>query len=88
MKGRCERGQVWGAIHAVQFEKMVDSEAVEYPKQSFIAKGKGVGSGKARAAMCIGGERNGPPEDCGGLYGFHDLLEPKSEAAESARQVE
>jgi hypothetical protein len=23
----------------------------------------------------IGGERNGPPEDCGGILGFHDLLE-------------
>jgi len=24
---------------------------------------------------CIGGELNCPPEDCGGIYGFYDLLE-------------
>lgn len=23
----------------------------------------------------VGGERNGPPEDCGGIYGFYDKLE-------------
>jgi hypothetical protein len=23
----------------------------------------------------IGGERNGPPEDCGGILGFYELLE-------------
>lgn len=32
---------------------------------------------------CIGGERAGPPEDCGGLEAFHDMLacikEPQSE---------
>jgi hypothetical protein len=25
--------------------------------------------------VCIGGKRHGPPEDCGGVYGFYDLLE-------------
>jgi hypothetical protein len=25
--------------------------------------------------VCIGGKRQGPPEDCGGVYGFYDLLE-------------
>jgi len=24
---------------------------------------------------CLAGERNGPPEDCGGIYGFYNLLE-------------
>ena len=24
--------------------------------------------------MCIGGERAGPPEDCGGIEAFHDML--------------
>lgn len=23
---------------------------------------------------CIGGKRNGPPEDCGGSYGYYDVL--------------
>lgn len=23
---------------------------------------------------CIGGKRNGPPEDCGGIYGYYDVL--------------
>jgi hypothetical protein len=29
--------------------------------------------------VCTGGERNGPPEDCGGLGGFYDLLEALSD---------
>lgn len=33
--------------------------------------------------LCIGGERAGPPEDCGGLEAYHDMLacikEPQSE---------
>jgi hypothetical protein len=24
--------------------------------------------------LCIGGERAGPPEDCGGIEAFHDML--------------
>ena len=24
--------------------------------------------------LCIGGERAGPPEDCGGVEAFHDML--------------
>jgi hypothetical protein len=28
----------------------------------------------------IGGERNGPPEDCGGIPGFYELLEAISDA--------
>jgi hypothetical protein len=33
--------------------------------------------------MCIGGKMNGPPEDCGGVWGYSDLLkilsDPKNE---------
>jgi hypothetical protein len=33
--------------------------------------------------LCIGGERSGPPEDCGGVEAFHDMLaclkEPESD---------
>ncbi len=65
-------GDSW--MHAVEFEKMVESETIEYPFESFIKGGKGVFSGKVRAAMCIAGERSGPPEDCGGLPGFMGLL--------------
>jgi hypothetical protein len=25
--------------------------------------------------VCLEGKRNGPPEDCGGVWGYHDLLE-------------
>jgi hypothetical protein len=25
--------------------------------------------------ICLGGERNCPPEDCGGVYGFYEMLE-------------
>jgi hypothetical protein len=37
----------------------------------------------AQYPSCIGGERAGPPEDCGGLEAFHDMLaclkDPQSE---------
>ena len=36
-----------------------------------------------RYPVCVGGERAGPPEDCGGLEAFHDMLaciqEPQTE---------
>ncbi len=68
-------GDSW--IHAVQFEKEVDAETVDYPSETFVKNGKGVFSGKPRAAVCIAGERNGPPEDCGGIYGYQDILKLK-----------
>jgi hypothetical protein len=30
---------------------------------------------KVNYSVCIGGELNCPPEDCGGIWGFYDLLE-------------
>jgi hypothetical protein len=69
-------GDSW--IHAVQFEKMVESETVEYPGETFIAKGKGDFSGMDRAAICLAGARSGPPEDCGGLSGYQHILELKA----------
>lgn len=68
-------GDSW--MHAVELEKIVESQTVEYPVQTFVSKGKGVISGKERAAVCLAGERNGPPEDCGGLGGYYGLLELK-----------
>ncbi|MCC6228393.1 MAG: plasmid pRiA4b ORF-3 family protein [Phycisphaerales bacterium] len=70
-------GDSW--VHAVRFEKMVESQALEYPGETFVTKGKGVFSGKERAAICLAGARNGPPEDCGGLYGYQHILELKAE---------
>jgi len=39
---------------------------------------------------CIGGERAGPPEDCGGLEAFHDMLaclqEPHTELGQEWRE--
>lgn len=69
-------GDSW--MHAVELEKMVDPETIDFPFETFMVKGKGAFSGKPRAAMCIGGERNGPPEDCGGLGGYDRLLELKA----------
>jgi len=66
-------GDSW--IHAVRFERMVDSETIEYPTETFVSAGRGVFSGKERAAVCLAGERSGPPEDCGGLGGYYHLLE-------------
>ena len=31
---------------------------------------------------CIGGKRNGPPEDCGGAYGYQDMLRVVSDPAD------
>ena len=28
-----------------------------------------------RKPICLGGRRHRPPEDCGGVYGYHDFLE-------------
>lgn len=32
------------------------------------------GQPEAARAVCLGGERNGPPEDVGGIHGFHNML--------------
>lgn len=68
-------GDSW--VHAVEFEKMVDSEAIKYDGETFITRGRGVFSGKERAAICLAGKRCGPPEDCGGIPGYYTMLELK-----------
>jgi hypothetical protein len=30
---------------------------------------------KPKHAVCVAGKRNCPPEDCGGIWGYEDLLE-------------
>lgn len=79
-------GDSW--IHAVRLEKMVDPDSPEFPTETVGVKGKGVLSGKARAAVCIAAERNGPPEDCGGLYGFQHLLELKATPPHAAARMD
>ncbi|MFZ4547980.1 MAG: plasmid pRiA4b ORF-3 family protein [Bacteroidales bacterium] len=43
--------------------------------------------GKIKVALCIKGKMNCPPEDCGGIWGYYDMLEilkqPKHEEYES-----
>ncbi len=68
-------GDEW--IHAVRFDGMIDPHEVEVPPSTLVAKGKGIVLGKARAAVCTGGARCGPPEDCGGLPGYERILELK-----------
>lgn len=65
-------GDDW--IHDIVFEGAVESETIDYPSETFIEAGRGVFGGRKRPAMCIAGERAGPPEDCGGIHGYHDLL--------------
>ncbi len=81
-------GDSW--IHAVALEKRVDPQTLAYPPDTLIEAGKGVFSGKARAAMCIAGAMSGPPEDCGGLGGYFQLLELKQnpKSARSADEKE
>lgn len=66
-------GDSW--IHAIDFEGKIESDTFEYPLETWVKYGKGVFSGKPRAAICLAGARNGPPEDSGGLYGYQQLLE-------------
>jgi len=42
---------------------------VEIRVEKATAAGKGV-----QYPLCVGGERAGPPEDCGGLEAYHDML--------------
>jgi Plasmid pRiA4b ORF-3-like protein len=46
-----------------------DGWKVDIRVEKTMAAGKGV-----KYPACIGGERAGPPEDCGGVEAFHDML--------------
>jgi len=74
-------GDSW--IHKITFEGRVESETATYPRESFVEAGKGVFSGKKRAAVCMGGAMCGPPEDCGGVYGYQELLELRARRAKN-----
>jgi Plasmid pRiA4b ORF-3-like protein len=68
----------------------VEAEKVDYPGETFVKEGKGVFSGKARAAICIAGARNGPPEDCGGIPGYYKMrsLKQDAQSADSEEDAE
>ncbi len=57
---------------------------VEIKFEAALAPEKGI-----RYPICIGGERAGPPEDCGGIEAFHDMLaslqEPGTELCDEWR---
>lgn len=40
-----------------------------------------------RSLACLGGERRCPPEDCGGVYGFMELLEVIADATHPEREA-
>lgn len=79
-------GDSW--MHAVELETMVDPEKIEYPFETIVEGKRSVVSGKKRAAMCIGGEWNGPPEDCGGIYRFEELLKLRKKPGAAKRSAE
>lgn len=64
-----------GWVVAITLEAVVDSETVEYPLHSFVENGRSVFSGKERAAVLVAGDRNGPPDDCGGIGGLERLIQ-------------
>lgn len=68
-------GDSW--MHGVEFEETVQSETIDDPFETFISEGKGVFSGKKRAAKCIAGALAGPPENCGGIFGYFEMLKLK-----------
>jgi len=82
-------GDSW--IHAVELEKKVDGETFDYPTNTFIEGGKSVFSGKPRAAVCVAGARNGPPENSGGLDGYFRILDlfeqPKARRSEEQEEL-
>ena len=65
-------------MHAVVFEKKVDGESIELPGEKLGKAQESVLSGNQRAAICIAGARNGPPEDCGGVWRYCEMLELRS----------
>jgi len=79
-----DRDVTLGDLNLANRDKMVyeyhigESWRVEVRVEKATAAGKGV-----QYPLCVAGERAGPPEDCGSLEAFHDMLaclkEPASE---------
>lgn len=70
-------GDSW--LHQIDFEDIIDSSTFEYHFAAWSRNDNG--SSKPRAAICIAGERSAPPEDCGGIPGFENILALKAKPA-------
>lgn len=64
---------------------MIDPEQAAYEPHTFVERGRSSFTGKERAAICSRGERNGPPEDCGGIWGLDELIKLRDRAATKER---
>lgn len=65
-------GDGWQVI--IEFEKPVDSETAEYCGESFIVAGRGLITNRERTVMCSDGKRSAPPDDCGGIHTYNELV--------------
>jgi len=62
-------GDSW--VHLIDHERTVEATDLEVPPDVL---GGGRTPPAERAAICLDGARNGPPEDCGGVWGLAELL--------------
>lgn len=86
--------------HAIKLEKRIDADtgasasAAASTTKKLKAPSTRAADDRPRAAICLDGARNGPPEDCGGPYTLERILylrqnppDPASEDAEGDLEV-